>query len=89
MFLLQCCKELEHVPADTITIKQVNRLTRELEILTRQHNDASSASASDSGAESSTTIPMIPDGRQHCKQQRWCMAQLLSLVTGCAIVQLL
>lgn len=43
----------------------VNRLTRELEIL-RQHNDASSASASDSGADSSTsTIPMIPDGRQH------------------------
>ncbi|KAI3398230.1 hypothetical protein diail_9707 [Diaporthe ilicicola] len=43
----------------------VNRLTRELEIL-RQHNDASSASASESGADSSTsTIPMIPDGRQH------------------------
>ncbi|KAG6361484.1 hypothetical protein INS49_009711 [Diaporthe citri] len=43
----------------------VNRLTRELEIL-RQHNDASSASASDSGTEPSTsTIPMIPDGRQH------------------------
>lgn len=43
----------------------VNRLTRELDIL-RQHNDASSASASDSGTESSTsTIPMIPDGRQH------------------------
>lgn len=63
-------KELQQVPTDTASVTQVNRLTRELEIL-RQHNDASSASASDSGAElSNSTIPMIPDGRQHCKQQR-------------------
>lgn len=63
-------QESEQIPADTSSVKQVNRLTRELEIL-RQHNDASSASASDSGADASaSTIPMIPDGRQHCKQQR-------------------
>lgn len=60
--------ESERVRPDTVC-KQVNRLTRELDIL-RQQNDASSASASDSGAESSTsTIPIIPDGRQHRKQQ--------------------
>lgn len=58
---------------------QVNRLTRELDIL-RAHNDASSASASESGADSSaSTIPMIPDGRQHCKQQRWCAAPFICL----------
>lgn len=51
---------------------QVNRLTRELDLLRQAQNasvvsntSSTSASASTTGAESSSTIPMIPDGRQH------------------------
>ncbi|ROW08340.1 hypothetical protein VMCG_03076 [Cytospora schulzeri] len=50
----------------------VNRLTRELDLLRQAQNasvvsntSSTSASASTTGAESSSTIPIIPDGRQH------------------------
>ncbi|KUI69680.1 hypothetical protein VM1G_05172 [Cytospora mali] len=50
----------------------VNRLTRELDLLRQAQNasvvsntSSTSAGASASGTESSSTIPIIPDGRQH------------------------
>ncbi|KAK7744212.1 hypothetical protein SLS53_003733 [Cytospora paraplurivora] len=50
----------------------VNRLTRELDLLRQAQNasvasntSSTSASASASGLESSSTIPIVPDGRQH------------------------
>lgn len=49
-------------------IQQVNRLTRELDLLRQAQNASVASNASSNSASASTTgqeIPMIPDGRQH------------------------
>lgn len=67
MLALDCLPHSENATRANF-MAQVNRLTRELDILRQAHNasvasntSSNSASASASGAE----IPIIPDGRQH------------------------